>query len=417
MNVGMTQITQKTHLMQSVQPTASAFITTSTTASSKATSGKILAVDDTPANLRLLVDLLTVHGFEVHTAADGNAALALLQTQAIDLILLDVMMPGLDGFEVCRQLRASPAHALLPVVLVTSLDSKDDRVRGLDAGADDFLSKPINVHELLARVRSLMRIRRLVETVEAQRAELASWATQLAQRVEEALADNSRLTRLKRFFSPQLADLIIAGGADDPLKSHRREITVVFLDLRGFTAFAETGEPEIVMQALAEYHQAMGKLVVAHQGTLERFTGDGMMIFFNDPVPVAEPTKRAAVMALAMRDAAAALHTQWQRRGFDLGLGIGIAEGYATVGAIGFDERIDYAAIGTVTNVAARLCNHAQAGEVIISQRAFGKIEHEFTHDNLGEVQLRGLARGIGISRLVAARDAKIKTEAVHEAG
>jgi adenylate cyclase len=386
------------------------------TQTKRQTNGKILAVDDAPVNLRLLVDLLTVHGYEVHTAADGRAALALLQTQAIDLILLDVMMPDLDGFEVCRQLRASPAYALLPVVLVTSLDSKDDRIRGLEAGADDFLSKPINTHELLARVRSLMRIRKLYETVETQRAELASWATLLEQRVEEALAHNSRLTRLKRFFSPQLADLIVAGGADDPLKSHRREITVVFLDLRGFTAFAETGEPEIVMQALAEYHQAMGKLVVAHQGTLERFTGDGMMIFFNDPVPVAEPTKRAAVMALAMRDAAAILHAQWQRRGFDLGLGIGIAEGFATVGAIGFDERIDYAAIGTVTNVAARLCAHAQAGEVIISQRAIGKIEHDFMHENLGEVQLRGLARGIGISRLLAERRVGATMEATHEA-
>jgi adenylate cyclase len=160
----------------------------------------------------------------------------------------------------------------------------------------------------------------------------------------------------------------------------------------------------------------MGKLVVAHQGTLERFTGDGMMIFFNDPVPVAEPTKRAAVMALAMRDAAAILHAQWQRRGFDLGLGIGIAEGFATVGAIGFDERIDYAAIGTVTNVAARLCAHAQAGEVIISQRAIGKIEHDFMHENLGEVQLRGLARGIGISRLLAELRVGATMEATHEA-
>lgn len=379
-------------------------------------SGKILVVDDTPVNLRLLVDLLSVHGYDVLTASGGLAALEVINTQPVDMVLLDVMMPDMDGFEVCRRLRDNPSFAMLPVVMVTSLDSKDDRVRGLEAGADDFLSKPINTHELIARVRSLMRIRRLYETVEAQRAELAAWSAQLEQRVADALAHNGRLTRLKRFFSPQLADLIVAGGADDPLKSHRREITVVFLDLRGFTAFAETGEPEIVMQALAEYHQAMGKLVVAHQGTLERFTGDGMMIFFNDPVPVAEPTKRAALMALAMRDAAGVLHAQWQRRGFDLGLGIGIAEGYATVGAIGFDERIDYAAIGTVTNVAARLCSHAQAGEVIISQRAFGKIEHDFTHDNLGEVQLRGLARGIGITRLVALKQQDIFIEASHEA-
>lgn len=197
--------------------------------------------------------------------------------------------------------------------------------------------------------------------------------------------------------------MIVAGGTDDPLKSHRREITVVFLDLRGFTAFAETGEPEIVMEALAEYHQAMGKLVVQHQGTLERFTGDGMMIFFNDPVPVAEPTRRAALMALAMRDAAEALREQWRTRGFELGLGIGIAEGYATVGAIGFEERIDYAAIGSVTNLAARLCAQADSGEILISQRVHSRIANEFDSDPMGEIHLRGFSKPVVIRRLLQA--------------
>jgi adenylate cyclase len=369
--------------------------------------GRVLVVDDTAANANLLADLLRHHGFAVLTADSGEAALAAVAAHAPDLVLLDVIMPGMDGFETCRRIRAEPGNAMLPVVMVTALESKQDRVRGIEAGADDFLSKPINVHELLARVRSLLRIKRLYETVEAQRRELADWAALLAARVEEEVARSQRLARLKRFFSPQLADLIVAGGADDPLISHRRDITVVFLDLRGFTAFAETGEPEIVMRALGDYHRAMGELVQSHQGTLERFTGDGMMVFFNDPVPIAAPSERAATMALAMREAAARLKASWTRSGFDLGLGIGIAQGFATVGAIGFDDRIDYAAIGTVTNLAARLCAHAASGEVLISQRAFSAIESEFDADDLGEISFRGLSKAVPVRRLLTRKAAR----------
>jgi class 3 adenylate cyclase len=290
---------------------------------------------------------------------------------------------------------------MLPIVMATSLDSKGDRVRGLEAGADDFLSKPINHQELLARVRSLIRIKRLYDTVISQRTELAALAQSLELRVAEEVEKSERLSSLKRFFSPQLVELIVAGGADNPLTSHRREITVVFLDLRGFTAFADTGEPEVVMQALSEFHQAMGQLVMRHQGTLERFTGDGMMVFFNDPVPVAEPTRRAAQMAIQMCAAAEELRLRWAKRGFDLGLGIGIAHGFATVGAIGFDHRIDYAAIGPVTNLAARLCAHASAGEILISQRAFGAIEDWFSAESLGEIVMRGFSKPVGTVRLL----------------
>ncbi len=368
--------------------------------------GRVLVVDDTAANANLLADLLRHHGFVPLLAANGESALAMTAAESPDLVLLDVVMPGMDGFETCRRIRAVPGNAMLPVVMVTALESKEDRIRGIEAGADDFLSKPINVHELLARVRSLLRIKRLYETVESQRRELADWASTLEARVAEEVSRSQRLTRLKRFFSPQLADLIVAGGADDPLVSHRREITVVFLDLRGFTAFAETGEPEIVMRALGDYHRAMGELVQSHQGTLERFTGDGMMVFFNDPVPVAAPTERAAAMALAMREAAAALKVAWERSGFDLGLGVGIAQGFATVGAIGFDHRIDYAAIGTVTNLAARLCARAESGEVLISQRAFAAIEAEFDGEELGEMAFHGLTKPVPVRRLLGRKNA-----------
>ncbi|HEX9389699.1 MAG TPA: response regulator [Usitatibacteraceae bacterium] len=376
------------------------------TPADKPSAGRVLVVDDTAANANLLADLLRHHGFIALIAASGEAALEIVAAQAPDLVLLDVVMPGMDGFETCRRIRAEPGNAMLPVVMVTALESKEDRIRGIEAGADDFLSKPINVHELLARVRSLLRIKRLYETVEEQRRELSDWAVTLEARVAEEVSRSHHLAKLKRFFSPQLADLIVAGGADDPLVSHRREITVVFLDLRGFTAFAETGEPEIVMRALGDYHRVMGELVQSHQGTLERFTGDGMMVFFNDPVPVAAPTERAATMALAMREAADGLKATWARSGFDLGLGIGIAQGFATVGAIGFDHRIDYAAIGTVTNLAARLCAHAASGEVLMSQRAFAAIETDFNGEDLGEMTFRGLSKPVPVRRLLERRTA-----------
>jgi class 3 adenylate cyclase len=277
-------------------------------------------------------------------------------------------------------------------------------VRGLEAGADDFLSKPLNPPELLARVRSLLRIRRLYETVQRQAAQLAVWNRTLEARVAEQVSHVEKLQRLKRFFSPQLAELILAGGADDPLDSHRREITVVFLDLRGFTAFAESAEPEEVMAALAEFHRAMGRRVLEYQGTLERFTGDGLMVFFNDPLPIQQPARRAVEMAFAMQEDALKLAAQWKRRGYDLGLGIGIAQGYATVGAIGFEGRIDYGAIGTVTNMANRLCDLAEPGNILVSQRVHTEVEDGVLADDLGEVQLHGFKRPVHAFRLVDLR-------------
>ena len=210
-----------------------------------------------------------------------------------------------------------------------------------------------------------------------------------------------RLGRLKRFFSPQLAEAIVTGGADDPLRTHRREVTVVFLDLRGFTAFAETADPEEVMGVLREYHAEMGRLVLEHAGTLERFTGDGMMIFFNDPVPVADPAERAVRMAVAMRDRVAALSSRWRKRGYDLGLGVGIAQGYATIGAIGFEGRWDYGAIGTVTNLAARLCGEAQAGQILLSPRVVAGVENVVETEEIGALTLKGFARPVPAFQLV----------------
>jgi adenylate cyclase len=303
-------------------------------------------------------------------------------------VLLDVMMPGMTGYEVCKKLRENRATAMLPVVMVTALDPGQERVKGIEAGADDFLTKPINQPELLARVRSLLRVKALHD-------ELTELNRTLEARVAAQVAQLENLGRLKRFFSPQLAEAILTGGAEDPLKSHRREITVVFLDLRGFTAFAETAEPEEVMAVLREYHAEMGKLIVAHEGTLERFTGDGMMIFFNDPVVVENPSERAVRMAVAMRQRVSELAVRWRKLGHDLDFGVGIAQGYATIGAIGFEGRMDYGAIGSVTNLAARLCGEARPGQILIARRVFAAVEELIDGTAVGELALKGFSRPI----------------------
>jgi class 3 adenylate cyclase/CheY-like chemotaxis protein len=365
---------------------------------------KVLVVDDTPQNVKLLADLLTVKGYAVVTAASGREALAKVEAERPDLVLLDVVMPEMSGYEVCRKIRDNPATAILPVAMVTSLDPGQERIRGLEAGADDFLTKPINQPELLARVRSLLRIKQLYDTVERQAAQLGEWNRTLEARVQEQVGQLERLDRLKRFFSPQLAELIVSGGAEDPLKSHRRDITVVFLDLRGFTAFAETAEPEELMGVLREYHAEMGRLVLAHEGTLERFTGDGMMIFFNDPQPVPNPAERAVRMALAMRDRIVDLRAGWQKRGYGLDFGVGIAQGYATLGAIGFEGRWDYGAIGTVTNLAARLCADAQPGQILVSKRVVAAVEDMVEVEAVGELHLKGFLKPVPTFRVLGLR-------------
>ncbi|HSE92382.1 MAG TPA: response regulator [Methylomirabilota bacterium] len=356
---------------------------------------RLLVVDDTPNNVKLLADLLRARGYEVATASSGAEALARVETERPDLVLLDVVMPEMSGYEVCRRIRANSATTALPVVMVTALDPTEERIKGIEAGADDFLTKPINQPELLARVRSLLRIKHLHD-------ELVALNRTLEARVIEQVTQLERLGRLKRFFSPQLAELIVSGGADDPLRSHRREVTVVFLDLRGFTAFAETTEPEEVMGVLREYHAEMGRLILEHEGTLERFTGDGMMIFFNDPVPVDDAPLRAVRMALAMRERVGELLAKWRKRGFELDFGVGIAQGYATIGAIGFEGRWDYGAIGTVTNLAARLCGEAKPGQVLVAQRVRGAVEDHAQTEPVGELTLKGFSRPVPVFNVVA---------------
>ena len=354
----------------------------------------VLAVDDLEQNLRLLDAVLSPRGYSVVTAASGEEALAMLEAHAVDLVLLDIMMPGMDGYEVCRRIRAVPRWAFLPVVMITASGDQEKR-HALEAGADDFVSKPFDQAELVARVASLARIKRYHDTIEQQSAELARWNTELEERVAGQIAELERVNRLRRFLSHQVVDLVIESGDDSVLSSHRRDIVVVFCDLRGFTPFAEASEPEDVMGVLSEYHAVLGELIDRYEGTLERFTGDGVMVFFNDPFPCDDPPRRAIRMAIEIRDRVGALAEQWRRRAIDLGIGIGVAQGYATLGRIGFEGRSDYAAIGSVTNLAARLCAAAAAGQVLVAQRAFAAVEHDIVATPVGELDVRGFSRAV----------------------
>lgn len=358
---------------------------------------RILAVDDLPQNLRLLEAVLAPRGYDLVLATSGEEALEILHAEGsrIDLVLLDIVMAGIDGYEVCRRVRSHPRTAFLPVVMITA-SGEQEKVRAIEAGADDFVAKPFHQGELVARVASLARVKRYQDTIAAQAAELAAWNRDLESRVRAQVEELDRLHRLRRFLPPQLAGLVLDSGDESLLDSHRREIVVVFCDLRGFTPFAEQSEPEEVMQVLREYHRVLGDLIVEFEGTLERFTGDGLMVFFNDPVPCDDPPWRAVAMAVAMRDRVADLAAGWTRRGHDLGFGVGVAQGYATLGLIGFEGRSDYAAIGSVTNLAARLCAAAPAGDVLVSQRVFSAVEDRVAGRPLGSLDLRGFSRPVG---------------------
>ncbi len=366
--------------------------------------GNILVVDDNAANREMLSRRLAREGHRVQVVANGPEALTLLHRQPIDLVLLDVLMPQMSGYEVLQRLTADEELRAIPVVMISALDEMDSVVRCIELGAQDYLPKPFDPVLLRARIGACLEKKRLRDREAIHLKELGEWNQKLEQRVREQVALLERLGRLKRFFSPQLAELIVAGGADDPLATHRRDLTVCFLDLRGFTAFAETVEPEEVMRVLRDYHAEMGRLILEHEGTLERFTGDGMMIFFNDPVPVPNAAERTVRMALAMRRRVAEMIGSWRSMGYELGLGIGIAQGYATIGAIGYEGRWDYGAIGTVTNLAARLCGEAKPGQILVSKRLLAATGELFEVESVGELTLKGLHRPVTAYNVIGAR-------------
>jgi class 3 adenylate cyclase len=359
-------------------------------------SRKILIVDDEPFNLDLLEQELAEYEYVIDRAADGVEALAKTQSFAPDLILLDYMMPRMNGLEVVKHLRANPEHQGIPVILLTAKATQEDKVAGLDAGADDYVTKPFDSFELLARVRAMMRLKEMHDT-------LAEWNRTLAETVRKQVSELERMARLKRYLSPQIAETIL--GQDDELfRTHRREITIVFLDLRGFTAFSDSAEPEEVMEFLRHYHAEMGQLVFKFEGTLERFMGDGIVIIFNDPIPCEDHAQHATLMALEMRDRVKDLRGAWLKKGYNLDLGVGIAAGYATLGTMGFEGRMDYGTVGNLPNLAARLCAEAKGGQILTDQKTMSRLEHAFEAEPIEQLSLKGIARPVLAYNIVSAR-------------
>jgi adenylate cyclase len=365
---------------------------------------KILVVDDVPQNVRLLEAVLASNGFAVTSASSGPEALAHVQTDVPDVVLLDVQMRGMNGYEVCRRLREDQATTFLPVVMITASDS-EARKDAIEAGADDFVTKPFDQQELLLRVRSLVRLKRYHDTIESQATELAELNRTLEARVEQQVEELDRMSRLRRFLSPTLAELVLSEG-ESMLESHRREIAVVFADLRGWTSFSATTEPEEVMGVIRAFHEAMGTVIAEFGATVGWFAGDGLMVWFNDPIPCDNPAARAVSMAVDMRDVMTGLIPKWRKRGHALGFSAGIALGYATLGKIGFEGRHDYGAVGTVMNLASRLCDEALPGQILVSERVFSEVEDHVEAEPAGAHVLKGFDQPVGTYSIAGLRAA-----------
>ncbi len=363
----------------------------------------LLVVDDDEGNRYTLERRLKREGYTNLTMAnDGREALELLRARKFDLVLLDIMMPEMNGYQVLEQLKASLDLRDLPVIMISAVGEMASVVRCIELGAEDYLPKPFDATLLRARVAASLEKKALRDEVRTQAAQLAEWNRKLEGRVQEQVSQLDRLGRLKSFFSPQLAETIVNGGGEDLLKTHRREVVVAFLDMRGFTAFTDRSEPEEVMSVLSEYHGAMGRLIMLHEGTLEHFAGDGIMIVFNDPIPLPSPIENAVKMSLTMQEHFVPLRATWKKRGYDLNLGIGIAQGYATLGAIGFEGRWEYSCIGSVTNLAARLCGEAKGGQILTNQKTLSRIEDAAHAEPLGEHSFKGIAHPVPVFNITA---------------
>jgi class 3 adenylate cyclase len=364
--------------------------------------GTALVVDDSAVNRRVLVRRLEVLGLQVLEAENGREALARLADPdaGIDVVLLDVLMPELDGYETLAALKADEKTRHLPVLIVSGVEELDSVVRCIELGATDYLTKPINPAVLAARINASLAAKRLHD-LEQESFERQAALNRTIQRQKEELS---------RFLSPQIAALVSSSDGEELLAGHRREITVAFCDLRGFTSFAERADPAELMRLLNEYHAMIGAAITAHDGTLEHFAGDGVMVFFNDPIAQDDHVHRAVRMAVQMRDRFAALASAWADRGYELGFGVGIAVGHATLGRIGFEGRHDYGAIGNVTILASRLSSRAGPNQILLSPRAAELLDGMAEVESVGELMLKGLSRPVAASNVVGLRETPVST-------
>ena len=358
---------------------------------------RVLIVDALKERAAELESWLQAAGFKTIASADVPDVPALVRMHPPDLIILDTKLTSVDWVEVCRQLRESGRESM-PILLVAESKGIDwDRIfEGLAVAEtnsiNDFLLAPFTRKELLAKVETTLKVGTLQHELRVANSMLKELTKYLDNMVEAKVAELENVNRLRRFFSPQIVEAIVE-DADDVLKEHRGEITVVFFDLRDFTPFAESHGPQEVFQLVRDFHETVGPIIFRYGGTLERFTGDGMMVFLGDPKPMFDHPYEAIRMALHVRNAVRDKQVRWAEAGYDLGLGIGIATGEATMGTIGFERRRDYAALGTPTNLAARLCSRALGGQILVSEPTHERVVERVNATNCGKVQLKGFSK------------------------
>ena len=362
--------------------------------STQMTAATVLVVDDDPLNRQLLSMSIGHLGHVVIEAGNGREAVAQLADHAVDVVLTDIEMPEMDGYALLEHRSGDDRLKAIPFIVISGVEEMASIIQCIGLGAEDYLPKPFDPVLLHARLGATLDKKRMTD-------ELQQLNEHLAERVDEKVAEVERLNSLRRFVSPQLAQALADGG-DGILASHRREITAFFCDLRGFTAFSETAEPEEVMDVLHEFHDAVGPIIFDHQGTIAQFTGDGLLVFFNDPVQVEDPAWNAVQLAVAMRDRTGELSAEWKRRGHDLELGIGIAVGYATCGEIGFDGRTEYTAIGTVVNLSARVCGIAAGGQILVTNKVLLAVDDRVQSTSLGDTEFKGISRPVPIHEIIA---------------
>jgi adenylate cyclase len=367
-----------------------------------------LVVDDSQVNRKVLARHLASLDIEAREAANGREALEQLGAdgEGFDIVLLDIEMPELDGYETLATIKGHAALRHIPVIMISSVEELDSVVRCIEMGATDYLPKPFNPAILEARVRASLAGKHLHDL----EVESAARQAELLKTIER------QKDELSRFLSPQVAALVSSAEGEQLLAGHRRIATSVFCDLRDFTPFSEAADPEEVLGVLRDYHAVMGELIVEHGGTLEHFAGDGMMVFFNDPVLQDDHVERAVRMALAMRDRFDVLSAGWAKRGYRLGFGVGIATGYATLGRIGFEGRYDYGMTGTTVITAARLSSAATSGQILLSPGSHVAVEGLFEFEDLGDLQLKGFSHPITTVNVLGPRSAE-RLRAAVEAG